>query len=77
MMREISIFNYESKPVRTKEDKQRRTNKFLDETYNYNIFWDTKDGMSGIDRALAKKHKIKGGYQSKQAIKNARYQSIL
>lgn len=76
-MRGISIFNNESKPVRTKEEIKRRTNKFLDETYNNNIFWDTKDGMSGIDKALAKKHKIKGGYQSKQAIKNARYQSIL
>jgi hypothetical protein len=76
-MREISIFNYNSKPVRSKDEIQRRTNKFLDETYNYNIFWDTKDGGSGIDRALAKKHKIKGAYQSKQATKNARYQSIL
>jgi hypothetical protein len=76
-MREISIFNYNSKPVRSNEKIQRRTNKFLDETYNYNIFWDTKDGASGIDKALAKKHKIKGAYQSKQATKNARYQSIL
>jgi len=76
-MRQISIFNYESKPVRTKEEIKRRTNKFLDETYNYNIFWDTKDGMSGIDKALAKKHKIKGGFSIKTGNKNARYQSIL
>ena len=76
------FFNYktENKTPKhlTKTYKQNQANnRFLDETFNFNLFWDAKDGGSGIDKALKAKHNIKGAYQSKEATKRARFQSML
>ena len=79
--RQIPIFNYKTKdtgvkPLRKDEKTQRQTIKFLDINYGYSIPLDYQD-KSNIDIAKESKHKIKGSYQSKEATKRGRFQSIL
>ena len=76
-----SFFNYKAKETNVKPENLKsqlvKNNRFLDENYNFSNFWDKKDGLSGIDKALKAKHNIKGSYQSKEATKRGRFQSML
>jgi hypothetical protein len=80
----INLFNYDAgkgipktKPL-TKADLQNRANnQFLNNQFNFNRFLDQKDGGSGIDKALAKKHKGMATKTSKKAEKANRLQQFL
>lgn len=79
--RQKPIFNNKTKdtgvkPLRKEEKIQRQTIKFLDINYGYSIPLDYQD-KSNIEIAKESKHKIKGSYQSKEATKRGRFQSIL